>query len=526
MTPASSARTAFVGGLVADGSGASLRPEDVIVSDGAVEAVVPHGQRPQDGWDTDIIDCTGRIVAPGFVDIHCHSDLSLIAYPGNESRIGQGITTEVVGNCGMSAAPSGGDRAGLKRVISTIDVAPDLDWGWTDVAGWRETLERTPIATNVALQVGHGSARFAVAGEVGRELAEGEIDAMVRQLHSAMDAGCVGVSVGLMYAPGEGASARELRRVADVVAEHGGVLSAHLRDYRGTRLIRAIDELAAPAREAGARLQISHLRSIGEGPSFADVLGHIERLRSEQDIAADAYPYVHGHTTLLQLLPSELRARGASEILEIARADRNAIARLLRDSGYAFDEIIVMKAATRPEAVGRSLADVDGDPWKWLAEVLVDCGADVDVAVESGAWSDVDLTMETPWVSIASDGTALGFEHCASVAHPRSWGAFPAAYRRMRAAGVTIGEAVRRMTDGPAQRARLSARIETGRRADIAVFDDATFDSRATFARPAVQAVGLDHVMTNGAMVLRDRRDTAARPGAVLTAQRQETAHV
>ncbi|HIY64839.1 MAG TPA: amidohydrolase family protein [Candidatus Agrococcus pullicola] len=519
-------RTAFVGGLVADGTGAGLQRADVLVSGETVEAIVPAEQRPRGGYDADTVDCTDRVVAPGFVDIHCHSDLSLIAYPGNDSRVGQGITTEVVGNCGMSPAPSGGDRAGLRRVISTIDVVPGLDWDWAEVDGWRAALENTPIATNVALQIGHGAARFAVAGEAGISITGAELDRIESELHRAMEAGCVGVSLGLMYAPGEGAAAEELARVAQVVARHDGVLSVHMRDYRAASLISAIEEVARPARDAGARVQISHLRSIGEGTSFRDVLSHIEKLRREQDIAADAYPYVHGHTTLLQLLPSEIRAQGPSAILAAAEADTTGVASMFRASGYEPDAIIVMKAAARPAAAGVSLSDVDEDPWVWLTSLLVDCSGDVDVAVESGNWADVDLAMRTPWISIASDGTALGYEHRASVAHPRSWGAFPAAYRRMRDAGVAAGEAVKRMTNGPAERARITARIEPGRRADITVFDDARFDSAATFAAPAAQATGLDHVMTGGSLVLHDGKRTTARPGEVLTKQTQEAAYV
>lgn len=522
MATSAHTRTVFTGGLVADGSGADLQPADVIVSGEVIEAVVPHEQRPESGYDAEVVNCIDRIIAPGFVDIHCHSDLSLIAYPGNESRVGQGITTEVVGNCGMSPAPSGGDRAGLKRVISTIDVVPDLDWMWTDVQGWRESLESTPTATNVAMQLGHGAARFAIAGEAGRSLADDELDSMIRELHTAMDSGCVGVSLGLMYAPGEGASSAELTRIAQTVAKHDGVLSVHLRDYRASSLISAINEVALPARKAGARLQISHLRSIGYGTAFQDVLEYIEDLRREQDIAADSYPYVHGHTTLLQLLPSEIRGQGPSAVLAMAKANPSDVARMFRETNYTTDSIIIMKATARPDAVGLSLSDIDADPWGWLTALLVDCGGNVDVAVESGVWSDVDLAMRTPWISIASDGSALGFEHRASVAHPRSWGAFPTAYRRMRDAGVWIGEAVRRMTEGPGERAGITARIEAGHRADISVIDDARFDSAATFASPATWAVGLDHVMTNGTLVLRDTAGTTARPGTVLTKSNQE----
>src|SRR5690606_19761923 len=230
------------------------------------------------------IDCARRVVAPGFVDIHCHSDLSLLAYPDNESRITQGVTTEVDGNCGMTPAPGNADAAGLARVISTIDVTPDLEWTWSDVAGWLQALDECPTATNVAAQVGHGSARFAVAGTSTAPLDDDRLAALERELEDAFSAGVVGASVGLMYAPGESARAEELASVARIVATHDGVLSAHLRDYRTSALRRSIDELADVVRGDGPRLQISHLRGVGGEGGFAEVLAHMQTLRESRDI--------------------------------------------------------------------------------------------------------------------------------------------------------------------------------------------------------------------------------------------------
>ena len=138
-------RTVLRGGLVADGLGGEPFPGDVLIAGERIDAVLPARERPAGGYDAESIDCTDRVIAPGFVDIHTHSDLSLLAYPDNQSRITQGVTTEVVGNCGMTPAPGNADAAGLARVISTIDVTPDLEWSWRDVAGWLQVLEDTQI---------------------------------------------------------------------------------------------------------------------------------------------------------------------------------------------------------------------------------------------------------------------------------------------------------------------------------------------------------------------------------------------
>lgn len=516
MTPTVTARVALVGGSVADGSGAPAHPADVLLADGRVESVVPAGERPAGGYDAAVVDCAGRIVAPGFVDIHCHSDITLLAYPGNASRVTQGVTTEVVGNCGMSPAPGNADREGLAGIIATIDVKPDTPWTWTDVAGWLAALDETETATNVAAQVGHGSARFAVAGTAARALGETEVAELERELEMAIDVGAVGASVGLMYAPGESATGAELERVAAVVARHDGVLSAHLRDYAPPAELAAVDEVAGPAGRAGARLQISHLRSVGREEGFAAVLDHVEELRRRQDVAADLYPYVHGHTTALQLLPSELRALGPAAAVQACRTDPARVARLFRESGYAPEAIIIMKAAATPDAVGRDLRDAPADPFDWLVELLVANEGRVDIAVESGRWEDVDAGFARPWVSVASDGTALDATHTASAAHPRSWGAFSAGYRRLRDGGLPVGEVVRRMSTAPAARVGLASGIAPGARADVVVLDDALFDSTATFRNPASPSAGLDHVFVNGVAVLADGRPTAARPGKLI----------
>ena len=512
----STSQTVLRGGLVADGFGGEPFLGDVVIAADRIAAVVPASERPVAGYDAETIDCTGRVIAPGFVDIHCHSDLSLLAYPDNESRITQGVTTEVVGNCGMTPAPGNADFAGLARVISTIDVTPDLEWTWSDVAGWLQALDDCPTATNVAAQVGHGSARFAAAGNSTAALDADQLAALEHEVEEAFTAGVVGASVGLMYAPGEAAGADELASLARIVAAHDGLLSAHLRDYRTGALPRSIDELADAVRDDGPRLQISHLRGVGTEDGFAEVLAHVEQLRESTDIAADAYPYVHGHTTLIQLLPSDLRAAGPDAVLEACRRDPAAIADHLKTAGYQPDQIIVMKAARTPDMVGKNLTESDGDPWRVLVDLLVANQALVDVALESGLWRDVDLALTTGWISIASDGTALNRTHHGSAAHPRSWGAFSAGYRRLRQQGTPIGETIRRLSTAPAARSGITGGIARGHRADLVVLDDLTFDSAATFEQPAQRSVGLEHVYVNGSAVIGSGHHTGARPGKLI----------
>ncbi|WP_353114701.1 amidohydrolase family protein [Microbacterium sp.] len=507
-------RTAILSGTVVDGFGGAEFAGDVIVADGRIEAVVRRENRPADGYDAEIVDADGLVIAPGFVDVHCHSDLTRFSYPDAESRITQGITTEIVGNCGMSAAPTGGDPAGLAGVIATIDVTPDAPRPWATVAEWLEALDTAPAAANVAALVGHGSARHAAAPGRGAQLDPEELSALVDEIRAALDAGCAGVSLGLMYAPGESAGKAELSAVAEAAARGDGLLAAHLRDYDARELDASIAETAGIA--GTARLQISHLRATHSDGRFADTLATVERLRIAQDVAADSYPYTAGHTTLLQLLPSEIRAMGPAAALALGTSE---LARLLGESGWRPEQIIVMKAAATPEAVGMTAAQHDR-PWHWLAETLHANAALVDVAVESGADADVDLAMATDWIAIGSDGTALSAGHRSSAPHPRSWGTFPAAFRRMRGLGVSLPSAVRRMSVASAERAGIPSGLRAGLPADIVVFDEQEIDSRSTFADPARPAAGIRDVYVNGVAVQQHGAATGARPGRLRRKER------
>lgn len=503
-------RTALVSGTVIDGFGDEAIDGDLIFTDGVVEAIVPRSARPAGGYDARTIDISGCVVAPGFVDPHCHSDLTRFAYPDNESRITQGITTEVVGNCGMSAAPVGDDPASFAAIIATIDVTPSTPRPWRSVDEWLEMLNAAASSTNVAALVGHGSVRHAVAPQAGGELSVEEKSSLCAELESALQLGCVGVSLGLMYAPGELAGADELRAVGGIVAAADAALTVHLRDYDARALDDSVREAVAAA--GNARLQLSHLRATKSADTFARTIEGIGALRADHDVAADCYPYTAGHTTLLQLLPPELRAGGPDGALRLSAAK---LAEALESSGWGPEQILVMKATSTPEAVGYGGGD-QARPWEWFADLLLANRARVDVAVESGAWADVDLALRTDWVTIGSDGTALSAEHTASAAHPRSWGSFPAAFHRMRSLGVPLPAAVRRMSVGSADRFGIASGLKSGNPADIVVFAEAEMDSAAGFADPSRIATGVRHVFVNGAAVLEDGRMTGARPGRLL----------
>jgi N-acyl-D-amino-acid deacylase len=503
----------LAGGLVIDGTGQEPFVGSVSMREGLI-VDVRRGVATETVDNAEVIDCSGLLVAPGFVDIHCHSDLTALEYPANTSRVSQGIATEVVGNCGMSPAPTGGDVAGLRSFIGTIDPGVDVAWNWSDIGSWIDRLRGADRTTDIATHLGHGSAHFAVVGGRTSPLDRKERAALASLIDDAMDAGCVGVSLGLMYAPGELADPAELEAVGRAVARRDGVLSVHMRSYSVDGLFDSVREMVSLSERTGCRTQISHLRMVGFGNGFEDVVGFLDNARRTVDIAADAYPYTAGHTNLIQLFPPEIRSLGASAITARLIAEPAAMRGELARSESSPDDIVLMKVPSAPELAGRRAADLAADPWAALVDLLIDNECIVDVAVEGSFDHDLDLTYATPWIMVASDGMGLDPTHVASIPHPRSYGAFPRAFGRMRALGRSRAEAIHRMTMGPARRVGLDVgRLVAGGAANVVVLDEETFTDRADYTNPSALTTGISSVYVNGTEVVTAGAVNPGRPG-------------
>lgn len=513
----------IAGGLVVDGSGAPPRRADVILVGSAIAEIVEAGTAPR-GRDIATTDADGLVVTPGFVDIHAHSDLTRFAYPGGATRALQGITTEVVGNCGFSAAPAVGD--GFRESIATIDVAPDVALAWSSPAEYLDAVERVAAAGNVAPLIGHGAVRRAVLGDSADAPGADALAAMRRIVADALDAGYWGLSLGLMYAPGELAGADELVALAGVVAERGGLLGAHLRAYDAAGLPAAVAEVLGVAERSGVRLQISHLRSIADpdGRALDAALAALEATHA--DVQADAYPYLAGHTTALQLLPAELRARGAEAVLDAIAADPERVAAGLRAALLAAPAAITIARlgdGGGPE-VGRTLAELaesgpaGRDGARTLVDLLARHEAIVDVIVVGTRPEDAARVLRQPFVSVASDGVALDLGHTANRPHPRSIGTFPRAFRELSDAGMPVERIVRKMTAQPAERLGLSGRgrLAAGAVADLVVLDADAVRDEATYADPLVPPSGIRSVWVAGECVAEEGSLTGRTPGRLL----------
>lgn len=520
------------GGTIIDGTGAPGRVGRVAIQDGRIvvtEDAVPARRT---------INADGAIVAPGFIDMHTHSDFTLPLYPAASAMVHQGVTTQVTGNCGFSPFPA--PPAHLEELMAfTSFLDRGIDWErCTTAADYIRYVEDTSPATNVVLQVGLGTVRVAAMGFDRRAPTDSEREQMESEIRDAFDAGVLGISSGLVYAPGSYASAIEVGALVSVAADRGGFYSTHIRD-EGAQLLASIEEALVTARSAGAALQISHHKAIGSANwgSVGSSLAMIDRaIDLGQDVLADVYPYRAGSTTLTQVLPTWALAGGVAAMRRNLQdpAVRSRIAHEVTrpDAVREFDPTAIVLAEIPPgpnaKHEGRSLADVAADtgqdPLDVVFRLLIDEGAGIVMVVFGMAEDDVRRVISHPAVAIASDGWTLD-PSAGGTPHPRNYGTFPRVLGRyVREEGVlSLEAAVHKMTGLPGRRLRGLRRghIETGHVADIVVFDPTMVADVATYADPHQFSVGIEHVFVSGVPVIEDRRETGARPGSVSTGQRR-----
>ncbi len=517
-------RTALTGGYVVDGTGAEPVAATVLVEGGRIADVLPPGEAMP---GAELIDATGNIVAPGFIDLHSHADFTLRSSPGALTQLHQGVTTLVTGNCGWSPFPIT-DLDQLKA--GTAFLAPEHDWSWHDTGGFAQAVERDGIAVNVALQVGHSSLRLAVIGGAERAPSPDELRQMQDLLRTAADQGAVGFSTGLIYAPGTYADAAEVAALVATAGECGLLYSTHIRN-EGAQLLEALDEAITAARAGGARLEVSHLKASGQA-NHGLVSAALERLDQARadglDVAWDIYPYTASSTTLTVWLPTWAMGGGTSALLARLAdpAERARIAAELH-TGERFDPRAIVIASLPPgryeDCRGLSLAEIavrdEVDAAEAMLRVLDHHDAAVSVVNHSMSEDDVVTVLRHPMTSVASDGWILS-GHGSGHPHPRNFGTFPRVLGRYaRDQGVlTLPEAIRRMTSLPASRLGFDDRgvVKPGAVADLVVLDPDSVGDRSTYDDPWQFSVGINHLLVAGEPVLANGVPTGRRPGRVL----------
>jgi N-acyl-D-amino-acid deacylase len=519
------------GATVVDGTGAAGSRTDVGIRN---ETIVAIGDLNREHAGS-TLNASGKMLAPGFIDMHSHSDWRLWANRRAESKIRQGVTTEVVGNCGFSPAPVTAQYRDDLRGFA-LYVPPGMDFAWPTFADYLHAFDTGGTALNVVHLVGHGTLRIAAMGFARRAPSAAEMTTMQRLMSDAVHAGAWGVSTGLIYAPGSYAATEEIVEVARVAGSQGGFYASHIRG-EGATLLDAVTEAIRVGREARVPVQVSHVKAAGR-PNWGKVeraLALIDAARAEGlDVMADVYPYTASSTTLRTLLPDWVLEGGIDAMLKRLAdpRDRERIRRELTGGGEGllrgleWSDIMVAYAPSRPEAQGRRLAEIAAargeDPLDAAIEVIVaEQGKGYMILFQLDE-ADLRRALAHPHVMIGSDGSALAAEGPLAVGkpHPRSYGTFPRVlgrYARDERA-LTLPEAVWKMTGLPARRLGLADRgvLAPGAMADVVVFDAATVADRATYEDPHRYAGGIGHVLVNGRVVVADGEHTGALPGRVL----------
>jgi N-acyl-D-aspartate/D-glutamate deacylase len=530
------------GGRVVDGTGAPERRADVGVAGDRIEAVgdLAGARAPRE------IDAAGLVVAPGFIDAHAHSDAYLLLEPDAPSKLSQGFTTEVNGQCGGSAVP----RLGQARLSSdwashrypSFHTSGGVEAGgapgptWTTVASYRALFDAVRPALNTVQFVGHNTLRAGVMGYEPRQAEPGEVREMCRRLEQALDEGGWGLTTGLLYHPGKHASDGEVEALARAAADKGGMYATHMRS-EGDGLLESIADVLGIARATGIRVQVSHLKTSGKANwcKVEKALALINAARAEGlHVHADRYPYTASGTDLDVVLPDWASDGGRDAILKNVRepATRRRIAEELDGSGRDWsaamigggwsDEVRAFSGRTVAEVAealnltpGEAVCRfIDADDTRTGAFFFGMCEANLRrICCEPWVMVGSDASLRAPW-------GPLGADH----PHPRAYGAAPRFLRLMagRLEGFEkvcgLEEAVRRLTGLPAAAFGISGRgaLRPGAYADVAVFDEAAFCDHATYARPHQFATGMRYVFVNGALSYDGGRFTGERRGRFL----------
>lgn len=515
------------GATVVDGSGEPAFVADVAISEGRIAAIRrgegaagPGGPEGLAGGQ--LIDARGLVLAPGFIDIHNHSDLTLLGDPRAQSMICQGVTTVVVGNCGFSPAPWPGPEGGAPALAMREDAAflaggMDVRWEWRSFAEYLDALEAARPAVNVVALVGHAAVREQVLGRATRAPDGDELRRMRALVEQALADGAAGMSSGLIYYPSCYARTEELVELAGLVSRAGGIYATHVRG-EGETLLEAVAEAIEVAARTGVSTQVSHLKAESRlmWGRLPEALALIDQARARGlAVDCDQYPYTAYNTSLGSFLPPEVMA-GDWRSLLASRAGRDRMRQVLAEGlpgwtssvrGMEWSDFVI-DGTGDPACDGRDLgtlaASAGRDPYELLFDLLLEFGPHVRVVGHAMNEADVEHAVARPDVMVGSDGYALPLEGDAGgrFPHPRSFGTFPRVlghYCRDRRL-LSLEAAVRKMTGLPAGKLGLRDRglVREGYRADLVLFDPAQIRDTASFVRPRARPAGISWVFVNG----------------------------
>jgi N-acyl-D-amino-acid deacylase len=520
---------AFRDARVVDGTGAPAFRADVGIRGGRIVHIARPGEP---GVDAErVVDCDGMVLAPGFIDMHAHSDLQILATPEHTAKVAQGVTLDVIGQDGLSYAPVDDDTllAMRAQLVGWNDDPAGFDWDWRSVGEYLDRLDRG-IAINAAYLVPQGTLRILCMGRDNRSATPTELDAMRETLRRALQEGALGMSSGLTYTPGMYADDGELVALCKVVADVGGYYSPHHRSY-GAGALQAYTEMVEVSRASGCPLHLAHATlnfpvNQGKAPQLLDLLD--KALDNGCDITLDTYPYLPGATYLAALLPSwsteggteatldrladpETRERVRVEIEERGSDGCHGVPvdwRTIEINGVRQEHNQHLVGVTVDEAARKAGVA----PGELYLDVLVDERLGTSCLMHVGHEDNVQAIMRHRVHTAGSDGLLVGAKP-----HPRAWGTFPRYLGHyVRDLGVlTLEDAIHHMTGRPAARLGLVDRgtVAVGNSADLVLLDPATVHDTATYDEPRQAPDGIPHVLVNGVPVIDGGRHTGALPG-------------
>jgi len=523
------------GGNVVDGTGNPWVAEDIAITDGVIQKV---GSVNESGKIE--IDAKGMLVSPGFIDLHNHDDLTILALPNAESHIMQGITTSVVGNCGIGLAPlTEGSLDLVKNFTAPFRVAGfDYEWDWKTIREYYDKVQKKGITINLAPLVPHGIIRFAVKGSDSSEPSQEEMNEMKQLLQQSLDDGAFGLSSCLIFAPGSYSKTEELIELAGVLKKYGAIYATHIRN-EGDRLIESVEEAIMVGEANNIPVEIAHHKASGK-TNWGKVNGSLRLMEWARkrgvEISCDVYPYTAANLWLTTLLPVWVTQGGRQKMVERLRDNeiRLQARKEIEDNtmtgenwlrGAGWDGVFIAGCPSRREYEGKSLREIlkgkgnVDDLYDELFDLFIEIEEPATIIMFAMDEDDVRTVMRNPLAAIISDSW-VSAPFIAGKPHPRAYGTFPrflGKYVREERI-MTMEEAVRKITSLPAAKVRLKDRgiIKGGFKADIVVFDPDRIKEKSTFFEPHQYPEGIDYVIVNGKVVVNHGELTGVRSGKVL----------
>ena len=517
---------------IVDGLGTPAFDGDIAVKDGRIAEM---GEIPPSA--PEVIDAGGQVAAPGFIDVHGHSDLFAFVDPDRASKLCQGITTELCGQCGLGPAPVSQafypQYAGYLGSLGA-PVYPQSE-AFTSFGAYLDFMETLPLGIHTAYFIPHGMVRMAVMGLSPEKPSASQLAAMEKLVREGMEQGALGLSSGLMYAPGIFAGEEELTALCQVVGEYGGIYTSHLRD-QGRGLEESVAETIRIAKQTRARANIAHHKASGKD-NWGKVTSTIKQIHDAGvSVAHDVYPYTAGSSSLLSTLPHHLQKMDPADIIAYLGDPKNHAA--LRDaifhpaagfesplSDCGYGGILIFHAAATAEAVGKSIAQIaeEGgmDPFAAYLKLLIDNQLSAGYIGFSMSETDVEALLSDP---LCMFGTDALYVQGMPMTHPRAIGTFPRILGRyVRESGLlSLEEAIRKMTSLPAAFYGLKGKgqLRKGMDADMVILDANRIMDQASYKEPLLPNAGIYRVIVDGKVAVADDRALGGRNGKVLRANK------